>query len=119
MNPNDPNIHLLEIVAERLGDALCKELVFVGGAVTGLLITDPAMPTIRPTEDVDVICRVLALTEYHRIEARLQSRGFVQDMSQGAPICRWRVTDMRSVIVDVMPTLESILGFPTVGTHWH
>lgn len=111
MNPNDPNIHLLEIVAERLGDELCKELVFVGGAVTGLLITDPAMPSIRPTEDVDVICRVLALTEYHRIEARLQSRGFVQDLSQDAPICRWRVTDLRSVVVDVMPTLENILGF--------
>lgn len=111
MNPNDPNIRLLEIVAERLGDELCNELVFVGGSVTGLLITDPAMPSIRPTEDVDVICRVLALTDYHRIEARLQSRGFVQDVSQDAPICRWRVADLHSVIVDVMPTLENILGF--------
>lgn len=111
MNPNDPNIHLLEIVAERLGDELCKELVFVGGSIAGLLITDPAMPSIRPTEDVDVICRVLTLTEYHRIEARLQSRGFMQDMSQNAPICRWRVADFRSVIMDVMPTLENILGF--------
>jgi len=111
MNPNDSNIRLLEIVAERLGHELCKELVFVGGSVAGLLITDPAMPMIRPTEDVDVICRVLALTEYHRVEVRLQSRGFVRDMSQDAPICRWRVADLRSVIVDVMPTLASILGF--------
>ncbi len=111
MNLNDPNIHLLEIVAERLGDELCKELVFVGGAVAGLLITDPAMPSIRPTEDVDVVCRVQALTEYHRIEDRLRARGFVQDLSQEAPICRWRVAELRSVIVDVMPTLEHILGF--------
>ena len=111
MNPNDPNIHLLEIVAERLGDELCNELVFVGGSVTGLLITDPAMPSIRPTEDVDVICRALTLTDYHHIEARLQSRGFVQDASQDAPICRWRATDLRSIIVDVMPILENILGF--------
>jgi predicted nucleotidyltransferase len=111
MNPNDPNIRLLEIVAEQLGDELCMELVFVGGAVAGLLITDPAMPPIRPTEDVDVVCHVQALSEYHRIEDRLRTRGFVQDLNQDAPVCRWRVADLRSVIVDVMPTLESILGF--------
>ena len=52
MNANDPNVVLLEIVAERLGDDLCAEMVFVGGAVVGLLITDPAMPSIRPTEDM-------------------------------------------------------------------
>lgn len=55
MNPNDPNIVMMEWVAERLGQQLRDELVFVGGAVTGLLITDPGQPTIRPTEDVDLI----------------------------------------------------------------
>lgn len=49
MNPNDPNVMMLEIVAARLGPALRERLVFVGGAVAGLLITDPAMPAIRPT----------------------------------------------------------------------
>ncbi len=53
LNPNDPNVVLLELVASRLGEALRSELVFVGGAVAGLLVTDPAMPAIRPTEDVD------------------------------------------------------------------
>lgn len=108
MNANDPNVALLEIVAERLGDALRDEMVFVGGAVAGLLITDPAMPAIRPTEDVDMICRALVLADYHRIETQLQVRGFVQDMRPAAPICRWR---MGPVAVDVMPTLEEILGF--------
>ena len=56
MNPNDPNVFLLERVAEQLGEALLEQLVFVGGAVAGVLITDPAMPEIRPTQDVDVIC---------------------------------------------------------------
>lgn len=108
MNANDPNIALLEVVAEHLGDDLRDELVFVGGAVAGLLITDPAMPTIRPTEDVDLICRAVALTDYHRVETALRARGFVQDMRPEAPICRWRVG---AVIVDVMPALEKILGF--------
>lgn len=49
MNPNDPNVILLEVVAERLGADLRDKLVFIGGAVAGLLITDPAMPAIRPS----------------------------------------------------------------------
>jgi len=44
MNSNDSNVVMMELVAERLGDGLRDELVFLGGAVTGLLITDPAQP---------------------------------------------------------------------------
>jgi predicted nucleotidyltransferase len=108
MNANDPNVALLEIVAERLGEALREELVFVGGAVAGLLITDPAMPAIRPTDDVDMICRALVLRDYHRVEAALRKRGFAPEMQPETPTCRWRVG---AVAVDVMPTLDHILGF--------
>lgn len=108
MNPNDPNVVLLELVARQLGNDLRDELVFVGGAIAGLLITDPAMPTIRPTEDVDLLVQALVLADYHRCEQALRERGFVQDMTPQAPICRWRVD---SIAVDVMPTLEEILGF--------
>jgi predicted nucleotidyltransferase len=108
MNPNDPNVVLLELVARRLGEALREELVFVGGAVAGLLITDPALPAIRPTEDVDLIVQALVLSDYHKIERALTFQGFKQDMSPQAPICRWKVD---FVAVDVMPTLEEILGF--------
>lgn len=62
MNPNDPNVVLLEVVAERLGAALRERLVFIGGAVTGLLITDPAMPAIRPTEEVDLVAHAAVET---------------------------------------------------------
>jgi hypothetical protein len=51
LNPNDPNVAQLEVVASHLGEALRQQLVFVGGAVAGLLITDAAQPAIRPTED--------------------------------------------------------------------
>lgn len=108
MNPNDPNVALLEVVAERLGAGLRDEMVFVGGAVAGLLITDPAMPAIRPTEDVDLLCQAVVLGDYHRVEQALRARGFVQDMRPQAPICRWQVG---SVVVDVMPPLEEVLGF--------
>jgi len=108
MKANDPNVILLELVAQRLGTELRERMVFVGGAVAGLLITDPAMPAIRPTEDVDLVVQVAVLQEYHAIEQELAGRGFVQDMGPDAPICRWRVGD---VAVDVMPTIETVLGF--------
>mgnify|MGYP001767032712 CR=1 FL=1 len=53
MNPNDPNVVLLDVVAEQLGEALRQQMVFVGGAVAGLLVTDSAVPAIRASEDVD------------------------------------------------------------------
>lgn len=108
MNPNDPNVALIEIVAGNLGDDLRKELVFVGGAVAGLLITDPAMPAIRATDDVDVVVHAAVLKDYHKVERALTTRGFVQDMSRDAPICRWRIG---GVAVDVMPMIETVLGF--------
>lgn len=108
MNPNDVNALMLESVADRLGDDLLAEFVFVGGAVAGLLITDPAMPSIRSTEDVDLLVQALTLADYHRVEKTLTARGFRHDMSPDAPICRWRAG---AVAVDVMPPVESILGF--------
>lgn len=108
MNPNDPNVVMMELVAEKLGEALRKELVFVGGAVTGLLITDPGQPAIRPTEDVDLIVHAAVRADYQRVEKALRGQGFVNDISRDAPICRWRIG---AVTVDVMPTLKEILGF--------
>ena len=108
LNPNDPNVIMLELVARRLGEELCRQFAFVGGAVAGLLITDPGNPAIRPTEDVDIVAGVLALVDYHHLEKSLRAKGFAQDMRQGAPICRWQV---EGVTVDVMPTQEKILGF--------
>lgn len=115
MNPNDPNVVMMELVAERLGDGLREELVFVGGAATGLLITDPAQPAIRPTEDVDLIVEAAVRADYVQVEKALRVQGFVNDISKDAPICRWRVG---SVTVDVMPTLKEILGFSIAGIPW-
>jgi len=111
MNPNDINALMLESVARRLGDDLLGELVFIGGAVVGLLITDPAMPTIRPTEDVDLLVQALSLADYHRVGETLAARGFTHDMRPDAPICRWRID---RIAVDVMPVLEDILGFSNI-----
>jgi predicted nucleotidyltransferase len=112
MNTMDPNLPLLESVVKSLGP-LCEQLVFVGGCVTGLLITETAAPPVRVTKDVDAIVEILSLTEYHALERHLESGGFRHDRSPDAPICRWTVG---GALLDVMPTDESVLGF---GNRWY
>jgi predicted nucleotidyltransferase len=101
------NLEMVLHVARRFG-SLLEKVVFLGGSATGLLITDPAAPDVRMTQDVDVIVEAATWIEYHRLEQKLLHKGFVQDTSEGAPVCRWRVD---GVIVDVMPVSEEILGF--------
>ncbi|WP_257310919.1 hypothetical protein [Geothrix fuzhouensis] len=77
-------------------------------AVTGLLITDPQAAPIRITNDVDVIVEVASQGVYHHVDSALRVRGFRNDISEGAPACRYRLEDL---ILDVMPTDPAILGF--------
>ena len=41
MNPHDPNVAKVELIARALGE-LREQVVFVGGCAVGLLLTDPA-----------------------------------------------------------------------------
>jgi hypothetical protein len=50
------NLELLSRVA-RLLRPMLRDLVFVGGCTTALLITDTAAAEVRPTYDVDSIHR--------------------------------------------------------------
>ena len=97
----------LILVVRRLG-VLRERLVFVGGMVRGLLITDPGAASERPTDDVDAIVRIASRVELHRLAADLRRLGFREDSSEGAPICRLLVDGVR---VDVMPTDSDLLGF--------
>jgi predicted nucleotidyltransferase len=103
----DVNIRMIIAVAKHLGN-LRDKVVFVGGCATGLFITDPAMPEVRATQDVDVIAEVASRMAYYRLEEELKLRGFKQDISEDAPVCRWLVDRVK---VDIMPTQEEILGF--------
>ncbi|HXB67569.1 MAG TPA: hypothetical protein VNY05_04965 [Candidatus Acidoferrales bacterium] len=103
----NPNFAITEAVALRLGPLL-RELVFVGGCATGLLITDPASAPVRVTRDVDVIAELASYAEYARLSTRLRTLGFREDDAPGAPLCRWVIDDMR---LDVMPTSGAVLGF--------
>ena len=103
----NPNLALLEAAVEQLGD-VADDMVFLGGCATGLLITDLAAPPVRGTRDVDAIVQVATRSEYYLLSDRLRDKGFSEDTSDGAPLCRWI---SKSVILDVMPTNPAILGF--------
>jgi predicted nucleotidyltransferase len=102
------NVERLCLVARKLGP-LREQVVFLGGATTALLVTDPASPKPRLTKDVDVIIEVASLLEYSTtLRQQLLDLGFCEDTDQDAPLCRWVVDDVK---VDVMPTESSVLGF--------
>jgi hypothetical protein len=112
VNILDPNLPLLESMVAALGP-LCDRFVFVGGCITGLLITEPASPPVRATRDVDVIVQVVSLREYHALERELEGAGFTHDRRQDAPVCRWLAA---GAMLDVIPTDQTILGF---GNRWY
>jgi hypothetical protein len=108
VRPDDPNLEYLLLIARSLG-GLCNEIVFVGGSVAGLLITDPIAEGVRPTKDVDAIVEVATLGQYHRVEKRLPDLGFTRDAGSEV-ICRWKHR-ATGVLFDLMPTDPAVLGF--------
>jgi hypothetical protein len=104
---NDSNREQL-FVAACLLRPLLGELVFVGGSVTGLLITDKAAADPRTTLDVDAIAEITSYAEYAAFSDRLRRLGFQEDTREGAPLCRWF---RDGITLDLMPLDEKILGF--------
>jgi len=104
---SDPNFARLAFAADRLAPLLDR-IVFVGGCITGLLITDAAAAPVRPTIDVDAIVSTASYPEYAALESEIRELGFEPSLAEGSPICRWKSADL---ILDLMPTDSSILGF--------
>jgi len=107
MRADDPNLPYLRRIAEALGD-LREQVVFVGGAVAGLLVTDPLADPVRATRDVDAVVNTNRAM-FHRIETQVEARGFARDISSDV-ICRW-VHKASGVIFDLMPVQPEVLGF--------
>ncbi|MBX3709431.1 MAG: hypothetical protein KIT56_03680 [Gammaproteobacteria bacterium] len=82
------NLNSLILIANRLGE-LCNDVTFVGGCITGLLITDKAAPDVRFTTDVDCIINVVTKHEYHSLSEKLRNKGFKEMSFGNHPICRW------------------------------
>lgn len=86
MRVDDPNLPQLRQIAAALGD-LREQVVFVGGAVAGLLVTDPLADPVRATRDVDAVVNA-SRAMFHRIEDAVAQRGFARNINSEV-ICRW------------------------------
>ena len=106
----DPNRDRLIATARALGD-LVDEIVFLGGSIVGLLITDPGSAPVRPTKDVDGIVDPPSRLRYQQLTKRLEAKGFQPDPD--GPTCRYVKDDL---MVDVMPVDTEILSF---GNRWY
>jgi len=99
----------LKSVSEEL-KSLGLEHAFTGGSIVGLLLDQPALTPIRPTDDVDVIIEVISQRKYPTLEGRLREIGFENDIRPGAPLYRW---SYRQLTVDLMPVAGEFLGLNT------
>lgn len=97
-------IELIADAADKLGD-LVSEVVFLGGAVVGLLVTDTATRPPRATKDVDVAIEISSLVDFYELDKRLRAKGFENDIR--GPVCRYL---HGSLMIDVMPTHLASLG---------
>jgi hypothetical protein len=87
-------------------------VVFLGGAVVGLLVEDPGGEPPRATDDVDVIIDVTSYWAFSSaLDKQLRDLGFATPM--GGRIGRWTI---EGVSVDIMPIDQAPLGF---GNRWY
>jgi len=107
------NLKRLQKVASGLGD-LNECVVYVGGAVAELYVSDPAATDIRPTMDVDCVVELASYKGFNELSELLRKKGFQNDQTPGAPICRWIY---QGETVDIMPDDEDIIGFSNKWYH--
>lgn len=102
------NITRIKAVSNAL-ESLKDQVVFVGGATVSLY-ADRAATEARPTDDVDIVVEIATKWEYAELEKQLRKMGFQNDINS-TYLGRYLLP---GIIVDVMPTDISILGFSNV-----
>lgn len=102
------NITRIKAVSNSLAH-LKDKVVFVGGATVSLYADRAAIET-RPTDDVDIVVEIATKWDYAELEEQLRRIGFQNDINS-TYIGRFTLT---GIIIDVMPTDISILGFTNV-----
>lgn len=77
-----------------------RDPVFTGGAVVGLLLTDPAAPPPSRTKDIDVVLEIAGYSEFAAMEHLLRQAGFTQNWLDNLPMVAWH---WRGIRVDFLP----------------
>lgn len=105
---NEFNLHkeMISQVATALGEDLLDDVVFVGGCITGLLLTDDfTRDQVRHTDDVDLIVDLMTLSDLAKFEKKLRHRGFTNNIDEGAHIGSWKLNELHVDIIPINPKL--------------
>lgn len=99
------NEEALCYAAGRLKD-LNDQVVYVGGRIVGLLMTDFVEDDVRPTFDIDVAfdLEATAITAHYTLQKKLESLGF---KAEGSINCRYIFGEL---VLDVMYTDGALQG---------
>ncbi|MEM9985366.1 MAG: nucleotidyl transferase AbiEii/AbiGii toxin family protein [Bacteroidota bacterium] len=108
---NSKKLESLLTVARGFGD-WSNKVVFIGGKVLGLYLTDPAAPEHRPTEDVDCLISVPGIGMLLGWEDFLKNQGFTKADPLQSPATHWYYQGHR---VHLLPPNPELLGFEN---HW-
>lgn len=91
---------------------LNEQIVYVGGRIVGLLITDLIEDDVRPTYDIDVDLDLgrADIVAHYALQKKLKSLGFKPD---GNVNCRYVLDDF---MIDVMYTDGALQG---INSNWY
>jgi predicted nucleotidyltransferase len=99
------NLAVIEKVAVALQE-LNKDMVYVGGAVVGLYVTDEGAEQPRPTKDIDISVQINSYSQMDQLREALATKK-IYPAEQEDVIYRYKYED---VLIDFIPSEKTPLG---------
>lgn len=99
------NLKVIEKVATALGE-LNNEIIYVGGSVVSLYVTDKGADQPRPTKDIDISVQVASYAEMDELREKLAAKKFYPASSERV-MYRYSYED---ILIDFIPYEKTPLG---------
>jgi predicted nucleotidyltransferase len=99
------NLQVVEKIATRLGE-LNNDVIYVGGAVVSLYVTDEGADLPRPTTDIDISVQISTYAQMDILREKLAAKRIYPASSETV---MYRYT-YQEVLIDFIPYEETSLG---------
>ena len=99
------NLKIVEKVASILGE-LNHEVIYVGGAIVSLYVTDEGAEQARPTKDIDISIQVSSYSEMDQFREKLAKKKIYPAINEKV-LYRYTFED---ILIDFIPFKKTPLG---------
>lgn len=99
------NTKVVEKVAISL-EELNNEVIYVGGAIVSLYVTDEAAEQPRPTKDIDISVQISSLSQMERLREKLASKNIYPAPFEKVMYRYY----YENILIDFIPFKETPLG---------